>query len=98
MDKPQFAVVQNATRAVAAEAVASVLIEEFRDLIMLQSAELQPLILASLSKRLAHANDQYKTVAFQGYPPEYSDLIAGEFQESFDRLSIDVKNKLGIKI
>ena len=98
MDKSQFAVVQNATRAVAAEAVASVLIEEFRDLIVLQSTELQPLILASLSKRLAHANDQYKTVAFQGYPAEYSDLIAGEFQESFDRLSTDVKTKLGIKI
>ena len=97
MDKTQFAVVQNATRAVAAEAVASCLSAELLDLIMLQPAEIQPLILASLAKRLNEANDHYKIVAFQGYPAEYSDLIAGEFQESFERLSNNIKTKLGIK-
>lgn len=94
MDRLQFSVVQNATRAVAAEAVASIQTEVLRHLLSLVPTEAKSQLLMEIAQKLDLAKIHYQAVAIQGQPPEYSDLIAGEFQEAFERLSEDVKTKL----
>jgi hypothetical protein len=40
----------------------------------------------SLLETGKHAQEEYSKIALKGYPPELSDLIAGEYQEALDDL------------
>lgn len=45
-----------------------------------------PSFLPSLHETGKQMREEYSKIVLKGYPPEQSDLIAGEFQEAFDDL------------
>ena len=45
-----------------------------------------PSFLQSLHESGIRAKEKYSHMSLKGYPPEMSDLLAGEFQEAFDDL------------
>jgi hypothetical protein len=94
MDKLQFAVVQNAARAVAAEAMSMALVGGIRGVVTALPDAAQSQFFQAMRDKLEATKSEYEKVSIPGYPPEYSDLMAGEFQEAFAKLSMKVMRKL----
>lgn len=96
MTETEFLSIKNSARAMAAELLANWLAALVPPLLEGWPDEARPQMLETIAERLEQGRISYSTLALKGYPPEISDLVAGEFQEAFDKLIGEVKSKLGI--
>ena len=94
MDKTQYAAVQNAAKAVAGEAMAMGLAGSIRDAVAPLPEEARSQFLLAMRATLEAARAEYQRVTIPGYTAEMSDLMAGEFQEAFAKLSEKVMRKM----
>ena len=88
--------VENRTRAVAAEAIIAWQTEQIRRLLSVLTAESQSRNLKVMGQLIERAKLEYRYVAVRGVPPESYDLFAREFQDEFEKLSAEIKRKLGM--
>ena len=94
MDKAQYAAVQNAARAVAAEAMAMALAGGIQGVTTLMPDAVRSQFLQAMRDKLEATKAEYLKIVISGYPAAYSDLIAGEVQEAFAKISEEVMQKL----
>lgn len=95
MTPDQFRAVQNAARAAAAEASLEWLSEMVGIVLGTLPAEVRSDFLTAVRAKVEAAKAEYLAIALRGRDPAESDLIAGEFQESFERITDEMLKRLG---
>ena len=60
-------------------------------------ARISPAGLPSLLGSAKQKQNEYQQIAVRGLPPEYSDLLAGEFQDAFSDLIKQIEKTLADK-
>jgi hypothetical protein len=95
MDPIEFAAIQNATRATAAEAVALWLADGLAGLANALPDDVRSVFLTRMRANVERQKEEHLAIAIDGQPPEVSDLVAGEFQEAFAKFTDEVLMRLG---
>lgn len=97
MNETEYLATKNAARAVAAEATVEYLANLVRLLLEMQPAASRSAFLSGIQEKIDAAKANFLQMAIKGVTPEWSDLIAAEFQDAFDELTKKLKETLGVR-
>ena len=77
-------------RMLALEAISSWQTQIIQALLLPLEPAARSHAVAGLKKKLSQFQEGYSTLTLDGYPPEWSDLVAAEFQDAFGKICKEI--------